>query len=245
MMCSIVSWPTRTSRQEVVSVVICALNEVESIGHVLDSLPEDVDEVILVDGNSTDGTIEVALGHRPDIRVVCQNRPGKGAALTSGFAAASGDIIITMDGDGSADASEIPRFIETLKNGADLAKGSRFIDGGGSDDFTRVRRLGNRALCTVTNLLYGTRYSDLCYGFNAIWSRSLGAVRIDCSGFEVETLLSIRAAKSGLKVVEVPSFELQRIGGKSKLSPVRDGWRILRIILAERVAQTNGRALPR
>ncbi|MCW2963484.1 MAG: glycosyl transferase [Actinomycetia bacterium] len=250
-MCSIVSWPTRTSRQEVVSVVICALNEAESIGQVLDSLPEDVDEVILVDGSSTDGTIEVALGHRPDIRVVCQKGVGKGAALTSGFAAASGDIIITMDGDGSADASEIPRFIETLRNGADLAKGSRFIEGGGSDDFTPVRRLGNRALCTATNLLYGTRYSDLCYGFNAIWSRSLGAVAIDCSGFEVETLMNIRAAKSGLKVVEVPSFELRRLGGKSKLSPVRDGWRILRVILAERVsrtnevARTNGRALPR
>jgi hypothetical protein len=101
----------------------------------------------------------------------------------------------------------------------------------------------------VTNLLYGTRYSDLCYGFNAIWSRSLGAVSIDCSGFEVETLLSIRAAKSGLKVVEVPSFELPRLGGKSKLSPVRDGWRILRLILAERVPRTNwrmdGKALPR
>jgi glycosyltransferase involved in cell wall biosynthesis len=204
-----------------------------------------VDEVILVDGNSTDGTIEVALGHRPDIRVVSQRQLGKGAAMTSGFAAASGDIIITMDGDGSTDAAEIPRFIETLRNGADLAKGSRFIDGGGSDDFTSVRRLGNRALCTVTNLLYGTRYSDLCYGFNAIWSRSLAAVRIDCSGFEVETLLSIRAAKSGLKVVEVPSFELPRRGGKSKLSPVRDGFRILRVILAERVARTNGRTTTR
>jgi glycosyltransferase involved in cell wall biosynthesis len=247
-MCSIVSWPTRTSRQEVVSVVICALNEAESIGHVLDSLPEDVDEVILVDGNSTDGTIDVALGHRPDLRVVRQRGLGKGGALTSGFAAATGDIIITMDGDGSADASEIPRFIETLRNGADLAKGSRFIDGGGSDDFTSIRRLGNRALCTMTNWLYGTRYSDLCYGFNAIWSRSLGVVGIDCSGFEVETLLSIRAAKRGLKVVEVPSFELARLGGKSKLSPVRDGCRIMRVILTERVArthgQTHGRALP-
>jgi glycosyltransferase involved in cell wall biosynthesis len=230
-------------------VVICALDEAESIGHVLDSLPEEVDEVVLVDGNSTDGTVEVARGHRPDIRVVSQNGSGKGAAMTSGFAAATGDIIITLDGDGSADASEIPRFIGTLRNGADLAKGSRFIDGGGSDDFTSLRRLGNRALCTVTNLLYGTRYSDLCYGYNAIWSRSLGTMGIDCRGFEVETLLNIRAAKNGLKVVEVPSFELPRIGGKSKLSPIRDGWRILRVILAERIPEriprSNGRALPR
>jgi glycosyltransferase involved in cell wall biosynthesis len=222
---------------ERVSVVIPTLNEAENIPHVLASLPEFVSEIVLVDGGSVDGTVDVALSVRPDIVVVHQTGRGKGNALACGFDACTGDIVVMLDADGSTDASEIPRFVDALRAGADMAKGSRFTQGGGSCDITRVRRTGNRLLCGLVNLLYGTHYSDLCYGFNAFWRRSLRPLRIDCDGFEVETLINIRTAKAGLNVVEVPSYELERLHGESNLRPARDGWRVLRTIVRERFSR--------
>jgi glycosyltransferase involved in cell wall biosynthesis len=217
-----------------VSVVIPALNEAENIAHVLQGLPDFVSEVVLVDGGSSDGTVDVARSVRPDIRVVQQNGRGKGNALACGFEACSGDIVVMLDADGSTDASEIPRFVDALRQGADMAKGSRFTQGGGSCDITPLRRAGNRFLCALVNFLYGTHYSDLCYGYNAFWKTCLGQLRIDCDGFEIETLINIRTAKARLRVVEVPSFELNRMHGESNLRPVRDGCRVLRTIVRER-----------
>jgi glycosyltransferase involved in cell wall biosynthesis len=113
-----------------VSVVIPALNEARNIPHVFDRIPADVHEVILVDGSSVDDTVAIARQQRPDVRVIVQTRRGKGNALACGFVAATGDIIAMVDADGSADAGEIPRFVAALLDGADFAKGSRFIDGG-------------------------------------------------------------------------------------------------------------------
>ena len=155
--------------------------------------------------------------------------------MLCGFAAARGDVIVMFDGDGSASADEIPRFVHALEEGADLAKGSRFIDGGGSADFTPLRRLGNGFLRRTVNLLFGTKYTDLCYGYNAIWADCLPELRLDCTGFEFESLLNIRAARAGLDVREVPSYERLRLQGESNLHAVRDGFRILRLILHERL----------
>ena len=229
-----------TSLAPLVSVVMPTLNEAENLPHVLTALPEEY-ELVIVDGGSEDSTTAVAAHLRPSARIVRQNGRGKGNALLCGFAAARGEIIVMLDADGSAMPEEIPRFVQVLLNGADLAKGSRFLQRGGSEDITPIRRMGNRFLSTLVNLLFGTRYTDLCYGYNAFWARCLPQLLLDCDGFEVETLLNIRACKASLCVVEVPSFERPRINGASKLHPVRDGLRILRTILRERVA---GRALP-
>jgi glycosyltransferase involved in cell wall biosynthesis len=219
-----------------VSVVIPALNEAENLPFVLASIPEDVFEIIVVDGASTDATIEVAQRCRPDVRIVLQNAKGKGNALSCGFAAAAGDIIVMLDADGSADGAEIPRFVKALQEGADLAKGSRFIGGGGgSADITALRLVGNRALGQLVNLLFRTRYTDLCYGYNAFWRRCLPRLALDCDGFEVETLLNIRAARTHLRVREIPSYEERRLHGRSHLHAIRDGLRILRVIVRERV----------
>jgi glycosyltransferase involved in cell wall biosynthesis len=224
-----------------VSVVIPTLNEEKNLPHVFTRLPEGLHEVIVVDGHSTDATVAVARRLRPDVRVITQPGRGKGNALAAGFAACTGDIVVTMDADGSTDPAEIPRFVAALCHGADFVKGSRFAQGGGSSDITRVRRLGNRALNALVNALYHTSYTDLCYGFNAFWARCLPYMRVDCDGFEVETLVNVRIAKAGLIIHEVPSHERTRIHGQSHLNAMRDGTRVLVTIAFERISSLSQR----
>ena len=228
--------PAEVSAPPRVSVVIPALNEAKNLPYVFARLPRDVYEVILVDGHSTDDTVAVARALYPDVRVVHQTRRGKGNALRCGFTACRGDIIVMLDADGSTSGAEIPRFVAALRDGADFAKGSRFLRGGGSVDITPFRRLGNWGLTGLVNVLFGTLYTDLCYGYNAFWRRCLADIRLDCDGFEVETLINIRVAQAGLRIREVPSMEGQRIHGVSNLNAWRDGRRILKTILSERFA---------
>lgn len=233
-----------------VSVIIPTLNEARNIPLVLAEIPGDIHEVIVVDGHSTDGTCEIARAARPGVRVVEQTGRGKGDALRCGFEAATGDILVMLDADGSADPAEIPRFVRALIEGADFAKGTRFSKGGGSADITPLRTLGNGALSATVNVLFGTSYSDLCYGYNAFWRHCLPSINVDCSGFEVETLINIRVARAPLAVCEVPSFERPRIHGASNLRTFRDGGRVLRTILAERIRPSGAppapaRAIPR
>ena len=231
-----------------VTVVIPTLNEARNLPHVFAKLPAGLHEVIVVDGHSVDDTVATARRLRPDVRIVRQNRCGKGNALACGFAAATGDIVAMVDADGSADPAEIPQFVQALLDGADFAKGTRFAGGGGSSDITRLRHLGNRVLSGLVNMLCRTKYSDLCYGYNAFWRRHVpvfgletesdipagSGARLWGDGFEVETLINIRIAQAGLKVTEVASYEHSRIHGVSNLNATRDGWRVLRTILAER-----------
>jgi len=230
-----------------ISIVIPAKNEARNLPHVFEELPRNC-EVILVDGNSTDDTISVTQRLRPDITIIGQSREGKGNALACGFAAATGDFIVMIDADGSNDPAEIPRFVTALKEGADFAKGSRFLAGGGSQDISLVRRIGNFWLNRIVNVLYGTRYTDLCYGYNAFRRECLDVMALNAAeikgcepgallwgdGFEVETLINVRIAKAGLRVTEVPSFEKVRHFGASNLNAFSDGLRVLRTIRAER-----------
>jgi RNA polymerase sigma factor (sigma-70 family) len=219
-----------------VSVIIPARDEAANLPHVFSTLPPWVDEVVLVDGHSVDDTVAVTRALCPKAKVVTQPGRGKGDALHAGFVAASGDILVTIDADGSTDGAEIIRFVGALVAGADFAKGSRFSSSGGSDDITWVRRYGNRLLSGLVNRMFGTHFSDLCYGYNAFWARHLDAIEVSsCPGFEVEALMNIRAATAGLTIYEVPSHECARIFGASNLRAIRDGWRILKVILRERL----------
>lgn len=231
-----------------VSVVIPALNEAENLEHVLPLLYEPsvaqmVYEVVLVDGYSTDRTIQRACELCPEIRIVMQEGKGKGAALRTGFEAARGDIIVMLDADGSTSPLEIPGYVGALLAGADFAKGSRFLQGGGTDDMPFYRKLGNFGFVMMVRLLFGGSYSDLCYGYNAFWSRVLPELQLDCDGFEIETMMNIRALKAGLRVAEVPSFEAARVYGKGRLRTFPDGWRVLKTIVrewsAERLRQSS------
>lgn len=223
----------------IISVVVPTLNEAQNLPFVFSTLTGlseltglDV-EVVVVDGRSKDDTIRVATSLNSEVVVVRERRKGKGAALQAGFAAARGDIIVMLDSDGSADGREIPAFVDALLSGADFAKGSRFAPGGGSADITPTRRLGNAFLSQLVNRIFGARFTDLCYGYNAFWRDCLPYLNITSDGFEVETLLNIRAVKSGLRIEEVASYESIRIHGHSNLHAVKDGLRVLRTIFSE------------
>jgi glycosyltransferase involved in cell wall biosynthesis len=233
-------FPIPGLRKVTVSVVVPALNEAENIPHVLPRIPRWVHEIVLVDGNSTDGTIEVARQCCPRVRIVQQEGKGKGAALRSGFAAATGDIIVMLDADGSTDPAEIARYVGALLSGTDFAKGSRFLQGGGTADMPFYRKLGNWGFVILTRLFFGGKYSDLCYGYNAFWADVLPYLELDGNGFEIETMMNIRALRAGLVIAEVPSFEDKRIYGEGRLQTFPDGWRVLKTIFRERFSRKQG-----
>jgi glycosyltransferase involved in cell wall biosynthesis len=218
-----------------ISVVIPVRNEAQNLRYILPRIPSFVSEVLLVDGHSTDDTVATAQKLLPSIHIIRQIGKGKGDAVRIGLAACSGEIIMMLDGDGSTDPEEMPRFVEALLAGNDFAKGSRFLKGGGSTDITPLRRLGNYALCKLVNALFRIKFSDLCYGYNAFWKHCFDFMEIECSGFEVETQISLRMCQANLKIVEVPSIEHPRIYGQSNLRTFRDGWRVLKTIMTERI----------
>ncbi|HEX3542171.1 MAG TPA: glycosyltransferase family 2 protein [Acidimicrobiales bacterium] len=224
--------PAPGSRYPSISVVIPTMNEAANLPYVLERIPHMVSQVIIVDGHSTDDTVEVARACRPDATIIVQDGKGKGNALACGFRASTGEITVMLDADGSTDPAEIPRFAAALTNGYDFAKGTRFMTGGGSSDITPLRRLGNWVLTGMVNRIWHVKYSDLCYGYNAFWTKHLPPMA-DSRGFEVETLINIRLALSTSNVIEVPSVEAPRRTGTSNLRVPRDGVRVLRTIFAE------------
>jgi hypothetical protein len=217
-----------------VSVVVPALNEEESIDWVVDHIPDWVSEVVLVDGLSVDGTELVVTDRRDDVVIVHQRSRGKGAALRAGFAAASGDIIVMIDADGSTDPREMGRFVDALVAGADFVKGSRNLKGGGSVDFTMLRSLGNLGFVWAANLLFGVKFTDLCYGYCAFWRKDLDRLALTADGFEIEMELILSAVKAGMAIGEVPSMELERRAGTSNLNAWKDGKRVLKTLFRER-----------
>jgi glycosyltransferase involved in cell wall biosynthesis len=227
--------PPSVTETATVSLVIPVRNEARNIAWVLEQITDDVHEIILVDGDSTDATLITARSYRPDVKVVAQDGVGKGSALRTGFLAATGDVIVMMDADGSMDPAEILSYVYAIEAGYEFVKGSRAIKGGGSEDLTMVRRFGNFALTTAVNMLFLVPFSDLCYGFVAFRKDRLDDLALMSRGFEFETEIAIRAIKVGLRIAEVPSNESNRRFGSSNLNAFRDGKRVLRTIIRERL----------
>ena len=233
--------PTRArASKHRVTLLIPAKDEERNLAWVLSRVPLMVDEIILIDGHSTDRTVEVARALRPDIVVVPEMGPGKGAAVRTGIAAATGDLVVMIDADGSMDPLEIPKFVEALTDGADLVKGSRFLPGGGTTDMTWLRMAGNRALLGIVNAAFRTRFTELCYGFMAFRRDAMLRLGLTSDGFELETEIVVRAALHRLDIREVPSFEAPRRFGDSHLNTFRDGARVLRTIVTRRASWSAG-----
>jgi glycosyltransferase involved in cell wall biosynthesis len=232
----------RRASEPSVTVVLPVLNEADNLRWLLPRLPTHRTEIVMIDGGSTDGSRAVARELRPDIVIIGQCRPGKGCALVHGYRRATGDVIVNLDADGSCDPEEIPHFVQALLNGADFAKGTRQVDGGGSADLTPLRRFGNRFLTWLANRTLGTQFTDLAYGYNAFWRDCLPSLTFTMpgchesapqpsDGFEIETVLHVRARQTGLVVVEVPSYERRRMHGSSHLRAIPDGIRCLSTLM--------------
>jgi len=215
-----------------ISVIICTLNEAENLPYVLPKIPKWVDEVILVDGRSEDNTVEVAKRLCPNIRILYQPGKGKGDALKYGIKHATGDIIVTLDADGATDPEEMPKFIKPLLDGYDFAKGSRFLHNH-PHNMPLHRQFGNWILTTTANILYGTKYTDICSGYNAFFKNAFEKLNLRSDDFEMEQEMNVKIKKLGLRVVEVAYKDKGRIAGTSKTQDVKQGLKNIIIIIKE------------
>ena len=198
-------------------------NEGRGLRRVLPALPAVVDEIVIVDGDWSDGTLEVAAQLRPDSVRLRQHGRGKGGAIKQGLLAATGDILVTMDGDGSMDPADIDLAVgELCRRVPTSSRAPRALPGAGSADFTSLRRHGNGVLARVANLLYGQQWTDITYGFNAYWRGVIVELDDLADGFEFEIQAALKAARAGLAVSEVPCVGRRR-GSVESRSPSGSG----------------------
>ena len=217
---------------EYVSVVIPTLNEEKNIAKVIHGIRKNLRskryEILIVDGHSSDNTVGIAkkLGAR-----VIYDSKGKGSALRKGFRAAKGSIIVSMDADLSNEPKELNLLVESIRIGYDVCMGSRFMVGGGSDDISGIRVFGNKFFVSIVNLFFGSKYSDMCYGYRSFRKSIINRLGLEEDGFGIETEININAMKAHLKVIEIPSTEKRREAGEAKLRTFSDGYMILKTIV--------------
>lgn len=216
------------------SLIVFTRNEIDGLRTIFPRIPFDaIDEVIAIDGHSTDGSVEYLRSK--GFKVILQKELGRGNAMIEGVGHTSGDIIVFLSSDGNEDPSDIPRLIEKLKN-FDVAVASRFMNGGHSDDSDdplRIRRLGNRFFTLLVNLLWRANVTDSTNGLRAIWRSSWRKLGIDSPYHEAEFQMTIRAAKLGMKIGEVPTVERVRIGGRRYASTTKMAWTFTKFLIRE------------
>jgi glycosyltransferase involved in cell wall biosynthesis len=219
---------TKAERALTITALICTFNEEENLPHVLPGIPDWVDEVLLVDGHSSDGTVRVARQLSPQVRVVFQPGSGKGDALRYGVQQATGDIVVTVDADGSTDPADMSKFITPLLDGCDFVKGTRFRNGLPINKPWRIA--GNLVLTLVFDLLFLRRFTDICSGYSAFWKGTARVMKLgQLNSWVQEPLVLANIVKAGLRIAEVPHTDRGRVRGHSKMS----NWsRAIRVILA-------------
>lgn len=213
-----------------VSVIIPTLNEADSITEVLDQIPKEVvDEIIVVDGHSEDGTVDLVreLGYK----VIYQEGKGYGAAFSTGVRYAQGDILILMDGDGSPNPKDIPSLLKKINEGYDIVLGSRYLSKAGSEDDTVIRYIGNKVFTFIVNKIHNMNISDSLYMFAAVKRKVFESIKLESSDFGYSVEFPIKAHKAGFKFAEVASLERKRVSGKSRVNAFWDGLKILWVIM--------------
>jgi hypothetical protein len=233
-----------------VSVVVATHNDARNVARLLPviaAVRPAIDEIVLADSGADAGTAEAAWRVLPRAKVVRQTRTGKGNALACGFAAATGDVVVTFGADGTADPAEVPRFVAALLAGADFVTGSRFRAGGSHLAGSLPARIRLTLLNNLAGLFFGAAQTDLVYDYHAFWADVLPALELPSiaipatpgtvpwgDGPEIETLLSCRAAAAGGRLVEVSTQEHRPLGGRPARRTVADDRRVLRVLTAER-----------
>lgn len=221
-----------------VSLIIPTKDESGVIGSVLKEVPRNIiDEIIVIDGHSTDTTGEEAKAQlRPgEDKFILQKKKGFGSALLQAFKIAKGDVVVIMNADGSHNPKDIPALLKKIGQGYEYVMASRYMKEGRSDDDTIVRFIGNRTLTFLTNLFYGVNVTDSLFFYTAITRKGLNKLHFSSPGFEFCIEMLIKANKDGLKFAEVPVIERRRFSGKSKVNALSAGWKILMVILREKL----------
>ncbi len=223
---------------KVVTILLAALNEEEGIAHVLDEIPVDrlrnngyQLEVLVVDGQSTDGTVDVAS--RRGATVIPQEGRGKGSAVRTGLRQSPSNYVVMLDADHTYPSEEIPTFLDMLEHDIDIVVGSRLRGMIEDGAMSPINVFGNRALSFLASSLYGRRISDVCSGMWAFGPRALKKLHLNSVGFELEAEIFAEAVKHGLRIREVP-ISYRRRKGEGKLGNIRDGLVIAAKLLRRR-----------
>ncbi|MFA5772090.1 MAG: glycosyltransferase family 2 protein [Thermoplasmata archaeon] len=214
-----------------VSVIIPTLNEAESIGEVIDSIPTDFAdvEVLVIDGDSKDGTQEISTAH--GATVINEPRPGYGRAYKTGFANASGEIIATLDGDATYPAEEIPRLVKILADGnLDFITCDRLSKLHKTGIMSTRHRLGNWTLTFLTNLLFGLRIVDSQSGMWVFRKEILKKLELTDDGMPLSEEIKIEAWLKRVKFKEV-SVDYRIRKGEVKLKTWGDGYKNLKFLI--------------
>ena len=214
------------------TLLIITFNEINGSKALYDKIPFNLfDEVYVIDGNSSDGTIDFwkEKGHN----VIIQKIPGRGAAFVEGVDITTGDHILFFSPDGNEDPEDITKLLDTLEGECDLVIASRFMKGSKSDDVTWFRRFGNNLFTFLINLFFRTKVSDAVNGFRAIKREKINKLNLPPSKFEIEFQMTARAGKLKYNIIEIPTYEKDRIGGYSKAGSFSVGFSFIKLLIKE------------
>lgn len=219
------------------SLVILAWNEIDGLRSILPAIPQDsADEVIVVDGGSTDGSVEFC--RERGIPVVMQERRGRGEAFRVGINHTSGDAVVFFSPDGNEDPADIALLFERLASGADIAIASRFLPGSRNEEDEAIlplRKWTNKAFGWIANTIWnqGSYVTDTINGFRGIRRTAFDTLGLTSMGYTIEFEMTIRAMKRRLTIVELPTREGDRVGGETKAPSFKTGLVFLRFLFAE------------
>jgi glycosyltransferase involved in cell wall biosynthesis len=216
-------------------LLLTTMNEVEGLRSLWERIPFRLfDRVLIVDGDSTDGTLQFLA--EKGYNALIQNKPGRGNAIRQAMSQINEDVVVLMASDGNDDPSYVASLLAKIDEGYDLASGSRFMKGGRSDDSddrVGIRRFGNRFFTFIVDVLWGSDLTDAAYGLRAFRVEAWKKMNINAEKNETEFLMSIRSAKLRLKVCQIPVVEGTRVGGEVKAATLSTGWSLLKVIMRE------------
>lgn len=227
------------------TLVILTRNEIEGMRALVGRIPfEAVDEHFVVDYRSDDGTVEFVK--KRGMRIVRQERPGRGEAFRLAASLARGELLVFFSPDGNEDPADIPKLLAKLREGYDMVIASRFLPRSRNEEddwFIKPRAWANRGFTLIANLFWnrsGRYITDTINGYRAIRKSAFERLRLTAEGYAIEYQMSIRAMRLGLRIAEIPTIEGQRIGGESKAKAIPTGIRFLGFLCREILASLRG-----